>query len=53
LAWILDGELDFAVFVPVAVDLEFALADPLGVIFVNAFNFKFVLDVEFLQSGPD
>jgi hypothetical protein len=53
LAGILDGELDLQVFVPVGIDLEFALADPFGIIFVNAFDFKIVLEVEFFQSGPD
>jgi len=53
LAGILDGEFDFQILVPVGVDLEFALPDPLGVVFVNAFDFKVVLEVEFFQSGPD
>jgi hypothetical protein len=53
LAGILDGELDLEVLVPVGIDLELALTDPLGIVFVNVFDFKVVLDVEFFQSGPD
>jgi hypothetical protein len=53
LAGILNGELDLEVFVPFGIDLELALADPLGIIFVNAFNLEVVVDVEFFQSGPD
>ena len=53
LAGILDGEFDLAVFVPVGIDLEFALSDPLGIILNDAFDFEFVVDFEFVQSGPD
>jgi hypothetical protein len=53
LAGILDREFDFQVLVPVGVDLEFALTDPFGIIFVNVLDFKIVLEVEFFQSGPD
>ena len=53
LAGVLDREFDFQVLVPVGVDLEFAFTDPLGVILVNIFDFKVVLEVEFFQSGPD
>jgi len=53
LAWILDGELDFSLLVPIAVDLESALTNPLGIIFVDALDLEFVLDVELFQSGPD
>jgi hypothetical protein len=53
LAGILNGELDLEVLVPVGIDLQFAFADPFGVVFVNVFDFKVVLDVEFFQSGPD
>ncbi|BBO67634.1 hypothetical protein DSCA_15640 [Desulfosarcina alkanivorans] len=53
LAGVLDGEFNLQVFVPVGVDLQFALADPFGVIFIDAFDFKVVSDVEFFQSGPD
>ena len=50
---ILDGKLDFSVLVPIAVDLESALSNPLGIIFVDALDLEFVLDVELFQSGPD
>jgi hypothetical protein len=53
LARILDGELDFEVFIPIRVGLEFALTDPLGVVFVDVLCFEVVGDVEFFQSGPD
>ena len=53
LAGVLDRELNFKVFVPVGIDLEFAFADPLGVIFIYIFYDKVVLDVEFFQSCQD
>ena len=53
LAGVLDGELDLEVLVPVRIDLEAAFPDPFGIVFVNVFNIKVVIDVEFLQSGPD
>ena len=53
LAWVLDRELDLAIFVPIRVDLQLALANPLGVVRIDGSNFKFVLDTEFVQSRPD
>jgi hypothetical protein len=53
LAGILNREFDFQVLVPVGIDFEFSFTNPFGIIFVNAFNFKVVLEVEFFQSGPD
>ncbi len=53
LTGILDREFDLAIFVPVGVDLEFALANPLGIILVNALYFNFMFDVEFFQSCQD
>ena len=53
LAGILYGKLDFQVLVPVGIHLELAFADPLGIVFIDAFDFKIVFDVEFFQSGPD
>jgi hypothetical protein len=50
---ILDGELDLQVLVPVAVDLQLALPDPFGVIFIDVFDFKIVLQVELFQSCQD
>ena len=53
LTGILDGELDLEVFVPVGIDLELALPDPFGIIFINVLNFAFVRDVELFQSCQD
>ena len=53
LTGILGGELDFQVLVPVGADPEFAITDPLGVVFDDASDFKIVGNVEFFQSGPD
>jgi len=53
LARILDGELDFQVLVPIRIDIELALTNPARVIFIDIFNFEFVLDVEFFQSFQD
>jgi len=53
LAGILNGKLDLAFLVPIGADLEFALADPLGIVLNDAFDFEIVIDVEFFQSGPD
>jgi hypothetical protein len=53
LARILDGEFDLQVLVPVAVDLQFTLADPLGVVFVDVLDDEVVRDVELFQSCQD
>lgn len=53
LTGVLHRELDLQILVPVGVDLEFAVTDPLGVIFVDVLDFKIVFQVEFFQSGPD
>ena len=53
LAGILDGKLDFQVLVPVGVDLQSTFTNPFSIVFVDVFNFKVVLKVEFCQSGPD
>jgi hypothetical protein len=50
---VLNREFDLQVFVPVGTDLQFAFADPFGIVFINTFDFKVVRDVEFFQSGPD
>jgi hypothetical protein len=50
---ILHSEFDLAFTVPLGIDFEFALADPLGVVLNDAPNFEFVVDLEFVQSGPD
>jgi len=53
LAGILDGELDAKLFVPVGVDGQFALTDPLCIEVVDGFDVEIVLDVEFFQSCQD
>jgi hypothetical protein len=53
LTGILNRKFDFQIFVPVRVDLEFAFADPFGIVFVNIFYIKVLFEVEFFQSGPD
>jgi hypothetical protein len=53
LAWVLNRELDLPVFVPVGIDLQFAFANPFGVIFIYVLDFEVVFDVEFFQSSPD
>ena len=50
---ILNREFDLQILVPVGIDLQFSLPDPLGIILVDVLDFKIVLDVEFFQSGPD
>ncbi len=52
-ARVLTGKLDAQRFVPIRIDLEFALADPLGVKGDDADKFEIVLDVEFFQSFQD
>jgi hypothetical protein len=53
LTWILNGKLYFQIFIPVGVNVQLALTDPLGIVFVNVFNFKIVGDIEFFQSCQD
>jgi hypothetical protein len=53
LAGILNRKFNFKILVPIGIDLEFSLSDPLGIILNDASDFKLVLDVEFFQSGPD
>jgi len=53
LARVLSGKLDFQVLVPVGIDLEFSLANPLGIIFIDVFNLKIMLNVKFFQSCQD
>jgi hypothetical protein len=53
LAGVLDGELDFAVLVPFGTGLQLALADPLGIVLNDAFDFEVVVELEFIQSEPD
>ena len=53
LARILNRKFDFQIFVPIRVDLELTLADPFGIVFIDVFDDKVMLDVEFFQSCQD
>lgn len=53
LARILNRELNLQVLIPIGVDRQFAFPDPLGIILNDTLDFKAVLNVEFLQSGPE
>jgi hypothetical protein len=53
LARVLYGKLDLTFPVPLGIDLEFSLADPLGVVLNDTLDFKIEVDIEFFQSGPD
>ncbi len=53
LAGVLHGKLHLQIPIPVGVDLQFALPDPLRVVFDDTFDFKFVLNLELIQSDPD
>jgi hypothetical protein len=53
LTGILNRKLNFQVFVPVGIDLEFSFPDPLGIILNDALDFEIVGDVELFQSCPD
>ena len=53
LARVLHGKLDFEILVPVGIDLELALADPFGIVFIDVLDDKVVLDIEFFQSCQD
>ena len=53
LTGILHRKFDFQIFVPVGIDLQLSFFDPLGIILNNASDLKFVINIEFFQSGPD
>jgi len=53
LAGILHREFDFQILVPVGVDLQLSLPNPLGIILNDTLDLKVVLDLEFFQSDPD
>jgi hypothetical protein len=53
LARILDREFDLQILVPVRIDIQLSLPNPLGVVLINAFNLKFVGNIEFFQSCQD
>ena len=50
---ILNRKFDLQILVPIRIDLELALPDPLGVVFVNVLDFKLMWNVEFFQSCQD
>jgi hypothetical protein len=50
---VLHREFKFQIRVPVRTDLEFAFADPFGIVFIDIFDLKVVGEIEFFQSGPD
>ena len=47
LARVLDREFNLQVFVPIGIDLEFSLSDPFGIIFIDVFNLKIMIYIEF------
>ena len=53
IAGVLDGELDLEVLVPVRIELEFALADPLRVKLNDGGDLELMGDFVLFQSGPD
>ena len=53
LTGILDGKFNLEVLVPVGIDLEPSFPDPFGIVFINVFDDKVVLDVELFQSCQD
>ena len=53
LAGVLYRKLDLEIPVPVRIDLQFSLPNPLGVIFDDAFDLEIMVDFESVQSDPD
>ena len=53
LTGILHGKFNLEVLVPVGIDLESSLPDPFGIVFIDVFDDKVVLDVELFQSCQD
>ncbi len=53
LTGVLDGEFNLEVLVPVGIDLEPSFPDPFGIVFIDVFDDKVVLDVELFQSCQD
>ena len=53
LARVLYSKFYFQLFIPVGIDFESSFPDPFGIIFVDVFDDKVVLDVEFFQSCQD
>ena len=53
IAWVLNGEFNLKILVPLGTRLEPAFADPLCVVLIDGADFEVVRDVEFFQSGQD
>ena len=53
LAGVLHRKFNFQVLVPIGIDRESSFPDPFGIIFVDIFDDKIVLDVKFFQSCQD
>ena len=53
LTGILHRKFNFQILVPVGIDLELSLTDPFGIVFIDVFDDKVVLDLEFFQSCQD
>ncbi len=53
LARVLNRELDLEILVPVGTWFQLAFLDPFWVIFVDILYVEVMIDVEFVQSGPD
>ena len=53
LTGILDGEFNSEVLVPVGINFEPSFPDPFGIVFINVFDDKVMLDVELFQSCQD
>ena len=53
LTGVLDGKFNLEVLVPVGIDLEPSLPNPFGIVFIDVFDDKVVLDVELFQSCQD
>ena len=53
LTGVLDGEFNLEVLVPVGIDLEPSFPDPFGIVFIDVFDDKVMLDIELFQSCQD
>lgn len=53
LAGVLDGEFYFSLAIPIGAYFKASFPDPFSVIGIDGSDFKFVIDIEFFQSGPD
>ena len=53
LAGVLHGKFNFQILIPVGIDFQPAFPDPFGVVFINVFDDKVVLNTEFFQSCQD